>query len=181
MKIVDYPAAISTQTDGNAVLKQYGFWTTLKIMLKGKSNCYPFPVAYTDGLMSFCRQDTVGRVPWGLILGKYILKLVDNPQPMEITQTEAYCKNIVFCGQRAILMPIELLRYIKRNVCAINSALSELGGTLFFHELYRSGTSAGDGSLDMLAMDFEKGHSNCSYVASKDAALFRPVIEIPNF
>lgn len=121
-------------------LKRYGFFKELKIYLSSffSDNCYPYPVVYTDGLVSYLLKDSKGRNPYGIEIYDEIILLYEPNKMMTVSKAEDYCKTKYFAGLRGGCPSIETLWYICRHFNRINLLICQLGGTPLKKSAYLS-------------------------------------------
>ena len=102
------------------------------------NNCFPYCVVYTDGLMSYRKDDLAQRTPWGILIGNEIVSINEIDAEMTASEIDAYCSSSFFAGQALVLPSFRTLKKIKRNVKEINTLIEELCGTPFKSYWYRS-------------------------------------------
>jgi hypothetical protein len=118
------------------ILRKISFWERLlSIFVR---NCFPYCVVYTDGLMSYRKEDLSKRTPWGILIGNEIVSIHEPNVEMTAREIDDYCSSIFFAGQCVRLPTFSTLKKIRRNIHKINALIKELGGDPFASYWYRS-------------------------------------------
>ena len=115
-------------------LHGHGFFKTLLQYLT--KPCFYFPVVYTDGLVSKCKEDRQGRTPFGLLICGKIVCLEDAPEEMTFDQAKEYCKSIRFAGHYASIGGYELMAKLNRQVADFDKQAKALGGSPLINDCY---------------------------------------------
>ena len=102
------------------------------------NNCFPYCVVYTDGLMSYRKDDLAQRTPWGILIGNVIVSIHEPNVEMTAREIDDYCSSNLFAGQSIKLPTVNTLKKIRRNIHEINALIKELGGDAFISYWYRS-------------------------------------------
>ncbi len=175
MLTVNYPALPSYFHGNDAILRTYGFWTTLKCFFTRP--CYAYPVVYTDGLLSQVVSDGKDRTPWGIAIGDYVIAIHAPKEEMSLSEIRQHNKTIVFADHRAGFLDIETLRYVRRNIKIFNKMLKTLGGAPFQYGLYVSNSYSGSRPI---GIDFASGHNALYYIDENEDTniICRPAIDI---
>lgn len=118
------------------ILRKINFWK--RFLSFFQKNCFPYCVVYTDGLMSFKKEDLVKRTPWGILIGNEIVSINEPKEEMTAFQIDEYCSSKFFAGQGIRLPAFKTLKKIRRNIHEINALIKELGGVPFYSYWYRS-------------------------------------------
>ena len=92
-----------------------------------KKDTFPYPVAYTDGVVSRLKSKMQGRTPWGIVIKGYIVSINLPEQKMEPFEAEQYCKDIVFSGMMCQILPRGVLIIMMKNLERINQMMITLG------------------------------------------------------
>lgn len=171
---VNYPDTATYPEGEKAVLRAYKFWSLVKHLRS--IHFYPYPIVYTDGLISSIIEDSATHTPWGIEIGGSILQINAPTQQMTPDEAKKYCKSIIFAGQRATLPHIETLRHISKFPVKLNQLLQKLKGIPFTADSYLSCTSGRIQDSNM-SINFAKG-SNAISIAEDKTLLYsvRPVI-----
>ena len=120
----------------NVLLTKNSFFDNIRAIFMGHS--YPYSVVYTDGFISQNRKDGVNRTPFGIIVKGIILRIDAPDEPLSLEEASLLIKNQVFAGYKAYLPPIDVLKYIKKNIKDINRLILQLGGDEFVGDWYAS-------------------------------------------
>ena len=93
-----------------------------------KKECYEFPVFYKDGLVSRLKSSSVGREPWGVLLGSYIVSIKCAPHDMTPAEAKEYCDNRIVAGRCVCIPSRAVMKRLLRNWKVVNEIIRELGG-----------------------------------------------------
>jgi hypothetical protein len=119
-----------------AILRKISTWK--RFLSFFMNNCFPYCVVYTDGLMSYRKDDLAQRTPWGILIGNEIVSISEPDVEMTASEIDDYRSSSFFAGQGIRLPTFKTLRKIRRNVHEINTLIKELGGDPFTSYWYRS-------------------------------------------
>ena len=119
-----------------AILRKISTWK--RFLSFFMNNCFPYCVVYTDGLMSYRKDDLAQRTPWGILIGNEIVSISEPDVEMTASEIDDYRSSSFFAGQCIRLPTFKTLRKIRRNVHEINTLIKELGGDPFTSYWYRS-------------------------------------------
>lgn len=118
------------------ILRKISLWK--RFLSFFQKDCFPYCVVYTDGLMSYKKEDLVKRTPWGILIGNEIVSINEPDKEMTAFQIDEYCHSLFFAGRNVKLPSFNTLKKIRRNVSKINAQIKELGGDQFVAYWYRS-------------------------------------------
>ena len=119
-----------------AILRKISIWK--RFLSFFKNNCFPYCVVYTDGLMSYRKEDLSKRTPWGILIGNEIVSISEPNVEMTASDVDKYCSSAFFAGQNIRLPAFRTLKKIRKNIHKINALIKELGGDPFASYWYRS-------------------------------------------
>lgn len=176
MLTVSFPARPSYFLGEDAIIRRYKFWDELKSLITRK--CYPYPIVYTDGLISHVASDGDCREPYGFALGDFIIPFVTEECELTPVRANFQCKKVIFANIKGELPSLDMLRYIRSNLRQINKLIDAFDGNVFKDEPYLSKDTCGPSNY--AAVNFRTGFLPLCYVdnAKSETALFRPVINI---
>lgn len=157
-------------------LHGHGFFKTLRQYLTRP--CFYFPVVYTDGFVSKCKEDRKGRKPFGILIGGKIICLEDAPDIMTFDQAKEYCKKIRFAGHHASIGCYDLMAKLNRQITDFDKQSSTLGGTPLLNECYWTAELTHD-KRDFLVVQMDGINHYGRFVARCECPLrLRPVIDV---
>lgn len=87
---------------------------------------YDYPIVYADGYISRIISDSKDRIPYGILIGRWIVSLLE-PEKMCYHEAAKYCSGLRFISKKGSLPSIYLLRKIKRNFEKINLLIERIG------------------------------------------------------
>ena len=110
--------------------KRNFFQKILYNRLRKSNRSYPYPVLYSDGVISNAICDKIGRKPLGIIFENHLITLRDSSKRMKWYEAMDYCKSIKIFGQSCEAGTIEFWKKCigKKKSKAINKMLASLGG-----------------------------------------------------
>ena len=176
MLTVSFPAQRSYFIGEDAIIRKYKFWDELKSLLTRK--CYPFPIVYNDGLISYVASDGDCRTPYGFAIGDYIIPFVTEEIEMSPAKARFHCKKVIFASIKGELPPLGILRYIRSHLPQINKVIDAFDGNIFKDEPYLSSETCGPHTH--VALNFASGMLPMCHISNLkgETTLFRPVINI---
>lgn len=108
-----------------------GFWY---LVCNSRSEMYPYPIAYEDGLISRLKSAADGRTAWGIVFKGYIISLRPAEKEMTVSEIENYCKANTFAGRPYCVVKGNVMIKFMRNIITINRIIKELGGVPYKSE-----------------------------------------------
>ena len=90
-------------------------------------DCYDYPIAYEDGLVSRFKSVATGRKVWGFVLKGYVISVypVFDKTPAEAAD---YCRDKTFAGRSYCLVPLSVMNKVVRDIAGFNMLIEHLGG-----------------------------------------------------
>lgn len=90
-------------------------------------DCYDYPIAYEDGLVSRFKSVAAGRKVWGFVLKGYVISVYPI---LDKTPAEAadYCQDKTFAGRSYCLVPLSVMNKVVRDIAGFNILIEHLGG-----------------------------------------------------
>lgn len=110
--------------------KRNFFQKILYNRLRKSNRSYPYPVLYSDGVISNAICDKIGRKPLGIIFENHLITLRDSSKRMKWYEAMDYCKSVKIFGQSCEAGTIEFWRkyLIEEESYFINKTLLSLEG-----------------------------------------------------
>lgn len=110
--------------------KRNFFQKILYNRLRKRNRSYPYPVLYSDGIISNAICDRIGRKPLGIIFENHLITLRDSSKEMDWDDAMDYCQSVKIFGQSCEAGTIEFWEKLicEKGGCNINKTLLSLEG-----------------------------------------------------
>ncbi len=142
--------------------KRNFFQRLLYKRLQRKYKRYPYPVLYSDGVISNAICDRIGRKPLGVVFENHLITLRASSKRMKWDEAMDYCKSVKIFGQSCEAGTIEFWKkyLIEEESGFIYKTLLSLGGnkvhewhwsssgTIFFAWIFWAGNGANYDDMD---------------------------------
>lgn len=139
--------------------------------------CFDFPVVYTDGLVSRCKNDREGRTPWGVVFDGCLVPVRDAPVKMQPRAGAEYCRSVSFAGCRGSVPSFQWLEKVNRKVNLFNCHRTVLGGEALKVDYYLSNSANHNVGYDVVKMTGQNSRT-VYYAGYEDSICILPVIEL---
>ncbi len=138
---------------------------------------FDFPVVYTDGLISRCRNDKNGREPWGMVFCGCLVPLHDAPKRMSAKEAIPYCCEMSFAGCYGRVPSFRWLEMLNKKVADFSSQRVFLGGEVLQNDYYLSDAANHNVGYDVVKMTGVKSRT-VYYAGHEDKVRILPVIDL---
>ncbi len=101
-----------------------------------QEQCYRFPVIYDDGSVSRLKSSLEGKRPCGILCKGYIVSIWRAPEKMTKQEAKEYCAAESIAWRPSCVPPRKVMRFLLKNVAAVNEIIRDLGGDLIDSRWY---------------------------------------------
>jgi len=139
--------------------------------------CFDFPVVYTDGLVSRCKNDREGRTPWGMVFDGCLVPVRDAPVKMQPRAGAEYCRSVSFAGCQGSVPSFQWLEKVNKRLVSVDRMRETLGGDRLKNDYYLSDADNRGIGYDVVRMSGVKSRT-VYYAGHVDKVCVMPVIDL---